>query len=370
MGKTTDRWTTGLFCGFIGAFMIAGLALPDKTFSEMENRSLQQKPAFSMQSLKDGTFATETEQYVADQFPLRDSFVETKSLLERLWGKQENNGVYHAGDRLMERFDEPDADRLQQNIQAVNQTAAAADVPVYLALAPTAACIQKDHLPEGAPSADQLALLAQISEEVQAPVIDLYTALWEHRDEYIFYRTDHHWTSLGAYYGAAAVLDALGKDIRSLTDCTPEQVSDSFNGTLFSSSGYRDITPDTITVYVPSGDETVTTWKNGAPEAGMLYDRSYLETKDQYSMFMGGNTPLAVIETGNEGGKLMLVRDSYADSMVPFLLEHFSEIHLFDARYFKQPISQYAAENEIDEIVMLFSLKNYVEDSDLALVAK
>lgn len=365
-----DLFDTVLFTGFIGALFAGSILLPDAAFSETENRTLQQKPSFSVESLLSGEFTKNTETYIADQFPLRDHFVEGKSVMEKMWGKRENNGVYHCSDQLIERFDAPDPARIESNIAAVNRLNAATDVPVYLSIVPTAASIQSDRLPEGAPNADQDALIEQIYAGVTSGTIDQRPMLAAHREDYLFYRTDHHWTTLGAYYGAAKILGNLGYEIAPLDSFTPEKVTDSFNGTLYSSSGYRDVTPDEITLYVPSDKEKITVWKDGKATEGKLYDRSFLEKKDKYSMFMGGNTPLSVIETGNSGKKLLIVRDSYADSMVPFLLPYFSEIHLFDARYYKKPISQYIAENEIDEAVLLFSLKNFAVDSDFALAAK
>lgn len=370
MKNMHDKVNTVLFGGFLGAFLVGGAALPDKAFSELENRALQQQPAFTASALLAGTLADETERYLADQFILRDECVEAKTVMDAIAGRKEFNGVYYAGGRLMERVDEPDETKLAANITAVRKLAAATDVPVTLALVPTAADVYQDTLPAGAPSADQQALLARISRETGVPAADLAAPLRRHRDEYIFYRTDHHWTSLGAYYGAEALLDSLGQTIAPLDSFQPERVSENFNGTLYSSSGVRTVKPDAIDIYVPQGNAEVESWRSGAPEPGALYDRSYLDQKDQYSMFLGGNQPLAVIRTGNPGGRLLLVRDSYADSLAPFLIAHFSEIHLFDARYFKQPISAYIAQNEIDQTVLLFSLPNFLSDTNLQLVCR
>lgn len=365
-----DKVNTVLFGGFLGAFLVGGAAVPDKAFSELENRALQQQPAFTASALLAGTLADEAERYLADQFILRDECVEAKTVMDAIAGRKEFNGVYYTGGRLIERVDEPDETKLAANIAAVQKLAAATDVPVTLALVPTAADVYKGTLPAGAPSADQQTIIERIYAQAGVQTADLASPLHDHRDEYIFYRTDHHWTSLGAYYGAEALLGSLDKTIAPLDSFQPERVTEDFNGTLYSSSGVRSVKPDAIDIYVPQGGAEVESWRNGAPEPGTLYDRSYLDKKDKYSMFLGGNQPLAVIRTGNPGGKLLLVRDSYADSLAPFLMAHFSEIHLFDARYFKQPLSTYIAQNEIDQTVLLFSLQNFLTDTDLQLVCR
>ena len=131
------------------------------------------------------------------------------------------------------------------------------------------------------------------------------------------------------------------------------------------------ITPDTIEAYVSGEGVTVETWRSGSPELlDGLYDESFLTEKDKYSAFLGGNTPLSIVRTGNEGGRLLIVRDSFADSFVPFLTEAYSEIHLFDARYYKLPLTQYIAENEIDEVLFLYSLPDLCTDPNLAVVCK
>lgn len=173
--------------------------------------------------------------------------------------------------------------------------------------------------------------------------MDLLGALSEHAEEPIYYRTDHHWTTRGAFYGANALLETLGReplDERYFQPKTVYQdgsfrtkaVSTDFNGTLYSTSGIHWLEPDAIEYWVPDGYLNVTTWKSGKAEPGQLYDRSYLEGKDKYSSFLGGNQPLCVIENPDvqDGSKILLIRDSYSDSLAPFLAQAFSQVHLID----------------------------------------
>lgn len=197
-----------------------------------------------------------------------------------------------------------------------------------------------------------------------------------HKDESIYYRTDHHWTSLGAYYGYTSLMDALGMKAVPLSNYEKTTVSDSFYGTIFSSSGVRWVKPDSIDTYVPDTGVTVTSHTydakgNPIEEPRSLYVKSFLDVKDKYSMFLGGNQSLCVVKTAHaDAPKLLIVRDSYADSLVPFLTPHFSEIHLVDPRYYKLSVADYIQENNIDQALVLYSVSNFVNDKNLVWLAK
>ena len=312
MTKKYCIFLSALFCAFLGVFLVANAVSPDRTFSQMENRNLEQLPVPSVKTLLNGQCMKDFETYTTDQFVGRDGWIALKSTTERVLGKKENNNVYFAaGDTLISRFDEPDGEKVTNNLNYVNNFVENVDIPVTFSLIPTQACIWADRLPAGAPNASQTAILEQAKASVPgASWADLYTPLWEHKGEDIFYRTDHHWTSLGAYYGYTGLATALG--------------------------------------YTP------------------------VPLNDKYSMVLGGNQPLGVVKNANnpDGPRLLIIRDSYADSLVPFLTPHFSEIHLLDLRYYKLSIADYIAQNGIDQALVLYSVPNFVTDSNLLWIAK
>ncbi len=203
-----------------------------------------------------------------------------------------------------------------------------------------------------------------LAAETKAVSIDTLSALSAHSDEALYYRTDHHWTSLGALYGAQALLDGMGIETCA-ADSAPVRVTDAFYGTLYSRSGARYIKPDGIDVYVPGGEITVTHIEGEKEVVTGLYDAEKLTVKDKYAFFMGGNQPLAVVRTGNEGKKLLLIRDSYADCEIPFLCGAFSEIHALDLRYYRDSLSAYIEENGIDCVAISYSLRSFVGDTNL-----
>ena len=372
MTKGYARFLTAAFCLFLGGLMVWQLLLPDRERSDVENRTLQQLPSFSWEALKDGTFTAEVEAYVADQFPLRDEWTGLKARTEQLIGKRLFNNIYLCGNETLISKVDPPADGLEEkNLSYLARLAAGTDLPVYLGLIPSAAEVWRDRLPSGAASWDQNAYLEQAA-ETGLPMIDFSGALTAHASEPIFYRTDHHWTTLGAFYGANALLEALGRSPLKAEDFTVEIASEDFNGTLYSQSGIHWLTPDTMEYWVEEDGLTVTTWRTGAPEPGALYDRSYLAEKDKYSSFLGGNQPLCVIQNENarDGGRLLLLRDSYADALAPFLAQSFEEIHLLDLRYYRASPAAYAAENGIDAICAVYSVPNFLTDRNLVFLAQ
>ena len=388
MTKRYCIFITALFCAFIGVFLVANAVSPDRTFSEVENRNLEQLPAvdfgtpeklFRDGNFFNGQFMRDFETYTTDQFIGRDAWVDLKARTERALGKKENNDVYFAdNDTLITRFDQPAADRVTENLNYVNKFVENVDIPVVFSLIPTQACIWADRLPEGAPNASQTDLMAQAQGAVTgATWADVYTPLMEHKDEDIFYRTDHHWTSLGAYYGYTGLASALGYTPVPLSEYTPTVRSTEFYGTVFSSSGVRWVKPDTITTYVPDDGITVVshTYDNsGNPveEQRALYVESFLSVKDKYSMFLGGNQSLGVVTNTNnpDGPKLLIIRDSYADSLVPFLTAHYSEIHLIDPRYYHLSVKDYVEQNGIDQALVLYSVPNFVTDGNLFWITR
>ena len=365
MKKTMNLITAVIFCLFIGAFGVMHIILPDRTFSPTENRNLSSLPEFSWKELVDGSYTADLETYLSDQFPMRDDWMGLKARYEYLIGKREFHNVYLCGDTLISKI--TDSSRAEQNLLNIEKLLNLTDKPVYLGLIPSAAEIWKDKLPEGAPNYDQGAFLEQ-AKELGAIWVDISGVLAEHADEKIYYRTDHHWTSLGAYYGYTALMQSAGLDVPQLGE--GKTVADDFCGTLYSTSGIHWLEPDSIEYYV--FDESVTVENGLTGEIGSLYVESKLEEKDKYSSFLGGNNPLYIIRNPNAATdkKILVVRDSYSDSMAPFLSQTYSEVHLMDLRYYRMSVAQYAEMAGVDEIFICYSVENFIKDADAVFIGK
>ena len=374
MSSKYSKFLTALFCLFIGGMFLVSTILPDREMSETENRYLQQAPTLSLGNITDGTFMSQAEDYTADQIAGRDLWVALKAWCERLSGKQENNGVYFGKeDTLLNRVGDPTPDDVQTRLNYVDALVGNVSVPVYFGLIPSSSAVWADRLPAGAPTADELSWIEEMYFSTGASTVDLAGALLAHKGEDIYYRTDHHWTSLGAFYGANAIFEALGLEPLDLSDYDKTTVTDQFYGTIYSTSGVRWVRPDVIDTYVSADGVHVTSWFGAQPSEGSLYVDQYLSVKDKYSYFLGGQQqPLCVIESDKapDGPKVLVIRDSYSDSLAPFLTERFSEIHLFDPRNNLNSVKDYVAQNDIDTVLVLYSFQNFTTDQNLFVLGR
>ncbi len=367
MSKLSQRVTAVIFCVFLAGFGLLHILLPDRTFSPVENRNLTQLPSFSWSTLADGSYTAGLEKYLEDQFPLRDGWMGLKNRYEYLLGKREFHGVYLCGGRLIHKIE--DTSRAEQNIGHLQKLTEKTDIPVYVGLIPTAAEVYKNELPAGAENFDQAAYLENVRKSVPNAVwVDIAKWVTSASDVPLFYRTDHHWTSAGAWRGYAALMESMGEQPEPLG--RPETVSEDFYGTLYSTSGVHWLKPDIIERYIAGEKITVEDVHSG--ETHGLYVDSFLEEKDKYASFLGGNAPLYIVRNpeADSGKKLLLVRDSYSDSMAPFLSRHFSEIHMLDLRYYRTSVAQYAEENGMDQIFVCYSVENFVKDVDAVFLGQ
>ena len=373
MEKHKNRIIILLFSLFIGGFFLLNLILPDNSFSPKENRYLQTMPTFSARALFRGRFTADFEKYCADQFAFRDWWISRKARMELMQGKSENNGVFLCqGERLIEPFSAPAEGELDRRISAVKAFYDRVDVPVVLSLIPTASELYGELLPAGAPNDAQSEVIRYCCSEYAGPFADLMAPLEGHKGEELFYRTDHHWTSLGAFRAYQGLADALGYEAYDLDHYERQTVSEDFSGTAYSASGFFWVEPDRMEVFRPAPDGLlVERYESSEPLRSALYHEEMLETKDKYRFFLGGNAPRVVLHTGNDGlPSLLIVRDSYSDSLCPFLLDHFSSIHLLDLRYYRESVSEYVRSENIDQVLVLYSVNNFCTDSNLMMMAQ
>lgn len=361
-----------IFCLYIGGMFFLGIALPDREFSEMENRYLQTVPKFSMERFESGRFMKEMENYISDHMILRDQWVGLKASFEVMTGKKENNEVYFGTDgTLLQKVEIEAEEKLWKKTEYINTLGENVDIPVSFGLIPTASEVWKEKLPEGAKTLPQTEWIEKLYQAVNVDTVEFFEGLEKYQEESIFYKTDHHWTSLGAYYGANIIFAHLQLEEVDLSSYESSVVSEEFYGTVYSKSGAWWSEPDEIKIYVPEQGKKVISNFSGKEEDGKLYDYTKLDGKNKYAFFLGGNQPLCIV-TSEAGGdqKLLLIRDSYSDSLVPFLSERFGKIHLFDLRYNRLSIKDYVKENGIDQILVLYSFDNYLKDENQFLLTR
>ena len=371
--KASNIVTTVTFCALIGGLTVASMVNPVREYSATENRNLAQAPTFTFDALFNGTYTSDYEKFITDQFVARDSWITLKTLIERTLGKQDSGGVYFGNDGYLIEKHEVNNEQLEANLgHLADFLAAAEDYSTHVLIAPTASLILADKLPAFAPVWDQSGLLDRVSE--LGSFVDCRVVLAEHADEYIYYRADHHWTTLGAYYAYTELCASLGIEPYALDDFNKRVLSDSFVGTLAAKVNTETV-PDELFTLEP--DVTVSVNYNmGMKVTDTLYEESYLEGRDKYSTFLDGNQPTVDITTSVKNGKtLLLVKDSYSHCMVPMLTAHYERIILVDMRSFNLGVMSYIKmlESEgttVSDIVVLYNAENFTEDRNMIKFVK
>lgn len=365
-----------LFILFLVLVVGANIITKDKTFSESENRMLAGKPRFTVDRLIEGRFTSKFEDYVVDQFIGRDFFTNVKMNVDKLLGKKESNGVFLGEDGyLIENFSKPNEEAVNENLKAINNFSVRyKDVKQYMLISPTAVSILKDKLPMDAPVIDQESYLQSYKDKLPSSVtfVDSYKTMYDHRNEYIYYKTDHHWTSLGAFYSYKELAKSMGLDETPDNYYKQQLVSNDFFGALSSKSGYDVKEGDKVNVYLPVNEESqnvVVNYVEEQEKTATLYSSKALEQKDNYEVFLKGNHPLVKIQTDAKNDKTLLIfKDSYANSFIPFLVKDFSKIIVVDPRYYYEDIDKLMQQESVDEALYLYNANTFFNDTSLSPV--
>ncbi len=365
------RTVVCLLCIGILSLSVYLLASPKKEFSENENRYLAKFPSFSARTLLSGEYTESLGDWLADHFPQRDFFVGLKSGAEIAGGRKEINHVYVAqDDYLIESYAEPqNTERITDTLVSFYDKIDTRKVDVNLMLVPTAVTIYNDKLPAHAPLSDQTTTASAIYDACGIPAVDCTDRLFEGTARgQLYYRTDHHWTTLGAYCGYLAYCDAKKMTPVSLESLTAQTVTDTFAGTLYSKVNDYSHPKDTITIYTNPADDLTVTYVDTGEVTDSLYNLDYAAEKDKYSLFLNNIHPLVVIENSTAASQdaLMLIKDSYANSMVPFLAHHYKKIYVLDTRYYRDGPSSFLAEHgDITDVLLLYNMNTLDGDTGI-----
>ncbi|MTI69277.1 MAG: hypothetical protein FH751_03335 [Firmicutes bacterium] len=369
MEKLANKIIVIVFIVFIFTINIFNILMPDKEFSESENRVLSQFPKFSMEKLTSGRFSNKFETYITDQFIFKDFWVGLKSDIERFSLKNENNGIYFGKDGyLLEDFTNSD-EVLANNIKSINYfNKKLPDLTTYFLLAPNSVKIYEDKLPMFSEPYDQSKIIDRVKKNLNGEFIDVYDILKRKKDEYIYFKTDHHWTMRGAYYAYQMFCNNIGLKSFDFNKFDKEIVSNSFYGTFYSKANNRHIPADKIEIFKPKFNTSYKVhYLDEDKYTNTLYEFNHLDKKDKYSLFLDGNHSLITIKTDVKNNKkLVIFKDSYSHSFIPFLANHYKEIHIIDLRYYKLNIYDYIKENDIDEALFLYNVSTFSSDENLS----
>ena len=371
--KVQEKLVGIIFILTLFLFLIINVIVPDREKSVQENRMLATKPKFRLSSLISGDYDEKFEAYMDDQFVGRDMWRKLKVTVDRIGGSRLENGVYiGTNGQLLEQIEVADENHLAANIKAIKSfSESQSKIPVRMMLVPDAANVLNHSLPSLAKPEDQTQMFSMVRKDLGDSVewIDVSTELNKHKTEKIYYKTDHHWTTLGAFYALQAAAPSLGIEGDLSGKYVSYAVSDSFNGMLASKSGVNLGEKEQIDIYVPTEEDTdlIVDYVDEGKRSTSLYDSSKLKEKDQYTVFLGGNSSLLDIRTVSTSTKrLLLVKDSFANSFIPFLTPYYREIVVVDPRYYSGTINDLMDSYRISEVLFLYSGNTFFKDNNIS----
>lgn len=403
MKKIIDILTSVLFTACIFAFAIAFVVTPDADFSEEENRSLTTFPKFTWERLMDGSFSSDINEYFADQFPARNALVGIKGVTETLFGKGENNGVllgddgqlavrlFNAYKSRLERTSDMDyyyTENVAVAVDALNAFAKSAEVPVAAILPPRTVDVAASAFDYPTEISDMLETqLAETIVPEAGYLSDMRKRMQDRYDDSVYLRTDHHWTTYGAYTAYLMLMQQWGmEDAIIPQESFSVEVIEDFYGTTWSKAGYKFVGPDTLEIWSLGNENEFTTTcyaekqvkgEDGKPvktkEAYKTFsgwlNRDYLAKKDKYAAFLDGthNEQTVFKNDGGDRERLLVAKDSFANTMVPFLAQHF-DLVLVNLAGRMTNLTEYIEEYGCDRVLIVYNWANLIENNNLAAI--
>lgn len=360
---------TVLIMLFILIFLISFIMLPKEKFSEIENRGLSSFPKFELSKIMDGSYMEDVESYVNDHFPVRNIFMNIRAVFNKCIGRQNIDDVYFGNDDyLIEKYD--DVLNKDKIVDVINKLDENVLTDIGVMLVPTKISIYEDKLPKYVSVYSQDELINNIYNKLNDNIkkINLYDNLIKEKDNYqLFYKTDHHWTSYGAYFGYKEFARENNLEFIDISLFDIDKVSDSFLGSTYSKVVLPNVSGEDMYIFNYKDYDLDISYVLSNKNTKSLYNYDYLDKKDKYAMFLDNNHPLITIKNNdiNNGGNLLIIKDSFANSMVPFLVNHYSNIHVVDPRYYKRSISNYIVDNNIDSILILYNIGTLSSDDNI-----
>lgn len=356
--KKSEILTVVLFCGFLGAMLLGYLLLPKETYSEKEKRYLTEAPALDWEDIASGQWGEDAESYMADHIPGRDFFVGLNAYFELLTGRQASKDIWVTEDgQLVEAPVALDEAKAAKNMAAIHAFAETLGREVNLILVPSAGWAGED----GRYADD--AIIGEIYAQAEDSVkpVDMCAAFAGKPE--LYYRTDHHWNAEGAYTGYRTLMTAL--DRKYAPEETFERATYAkFQGSTYSRSCLWLTDAEEFEIWTGSENLTVSNGESDEVHQGVIYWER-LEEGDKYTAFLDGNHSIVRIQNPEQDGKILVIRDSYSNSLGCFLAESYGEVVLVDLRYYKNPVSELCAQESFDDIVICYCIGNFMTDENL-----
>ena len=353
-------------------FTVIDIINSPNEFSELENRKLSQMPILSLKSYIDTSFSSDYEKYINDQFFLRDNWIDLKSRIEYLLGKRENNDIIFGKENyLFKKFTTFNDEMLENNLNSIITFTNNYNKEVDFFIIPNSYAVYDELTPLYLPLVDQLSLINSINSYLSLKsndhinTINVAEELLKNKDDYIYYKTDHHWTSYGAYLAYLTYMDYLGLEIVDINNLEKITINN-FLGTYYNRSKYFKADSDLITYYNILGLHIEIDGK----EKLSLMDLDKFKGSDKYSAFLWGNNGLTKVINENiseerKGSSILIFKDSYANSFIQFLSYNYEIIDIIDLRYFKESIRNFMKDKDYNEILIMYSFNNLSSDINI-----
>lgn len=361
-----------VFMGLMVLLLVMNILHKDLPKSEAENRTLEQRPALSISDIVSGKYSSKFSDYVSDQFPMRSGFIKAKSRFDLLTGKDKINGVYIGKDGyLMEGFKMASDEVTQTKIDAINKFAQNnSKLNVSVLLSPNKVEIYKNYLPKFAPEDSQTEYMKVLKSKLNSKVklVDVISTFNRLKNnEQLYFKTDHHWTVEGTYAAYEDYCKAMNLQPANRNSFTNSLASNDFYGSLYYKNAAGIGKPDQLYLSLQQDNNPVLVkYFDTKKKVASLYDVSKLSTKDPYQVFTGGNHTQIRIRTNiDTERKLLVIKDSYANAMLPFLVNNFSEINVVDMRYFTGSIKDLMNNAEVTDVLILGNINTFNTDASI-----
>ena len=355
--------------------LVLNLFSPSRVFSVREYRPLAQRPVFSLANIQSGEYARQLELFLRDQFFARDMWRGIQVSSRMFAGSRMENGVFiGSGGQLLEDIAIPNLSILEETIEAIQAYSLRyPEISMYMMLVPDGAAILTGRLPALASVADQGRLIQSVRGEIENDLIwlDAMRVLRIYQDQEVFYRTDPHWTSGGAFRVFEEVAPELGIEEDVTARFAAFSISNSFNGELALRTGRRTRITEEITIFAPQGmdNDVIVNFVDEQRRTTSLYDRGMLETRNQHRVFLSGSASIITINTLSPSQRrLLIIRDSSANNFVPFLTPYFREIILVDPQYYAGTIDEIMNTYRITDVLFLYRGNQFFQDTHLRRV--
>ena len=360
-----------LFLLFLFILIVMNMIVPDREMSRGENRSLAVMPDLTANSIMTGSFMSQYESYLSDQFVGRGVFRNLAINVRRLGGNRVEGGVFLGrGNQLLEDIVTGEAEVLWANIEGIRSFVRRYPmVNHHMMIVPDAANVWWDKLPPLANVADQNRQINLVRSELENELtwIDVSGALRESTEK-IYYQTDRYWTSLGAFIAFQSAASALGIHGDSVTEFAAFPVTTNFRGGLATRSGFLPNTTEEIFIYVPRGEgaDIIVNYIDARRRTTTLFEQSMLETGNGHHVFLGGDTSIIIIQTASTSNRrLLMIKDTFANNFVQFLTPYFRDIIIVDPRHYTGTIDEIMAHHRITDSLILYSGNGFFGDNYL-----